>query len=79
MNENCGSCRFWNVDDEEPELGQCRRFPPAPFFKIHDNNTGHPSGFVIDPGEGYPETCFDEWCGEYSCTVAKSLPVPQQE
>jgi hypothetical protein len=50
VERTCGNCRYWL--DQENGCGFCRRYPPKP----------------DDKGINcyFPDTCEDEWCGEWA-------------
>ena len=52
MKRKCGTCEYWDkpsVIDKE-ETNECRRYPPV---KLKNGETE------------FPETYFNDWCGEY--------------
>lgn len=51
----CGSCRFWRRDDEQVDVGECRRMPPM----VVSDSDG-------DPYTAWPYTDeIDLACGEH--------------
>lgn len=53
----CEWCRYWRSilgKDGEYERGECRRYAPR---------AG--SSPVDDPHVAWPETHYDDWCGDY--------------
>ena len=55
---SCSICAYWNQGAENPEIGECRRGPPA-VVVIHDEECN------LVPTSLFPVTSDDEWCGEY--------------
>jgi hypothetical protein len=55
---SCSICVFWNQDEENPEVGECRRNPPA-VVVVHDEEC------TLVPTSLFPVTADAEWCGEY--------------
>ena len=56
-NENCQSCKFWKYygDDRTAKVrGQCNRYPPTV--------TSDSDGSTMSE---FPESTWDDWCGEY--------------
>lgn len=53
----CANCLHWAVDEEDPSMGYCQRFPPAVLY---------------DPEEGsftlFPCTTAADWCGEHKAS-----------
>jgi len=74
MEAKCLNCRFWDSYDPryplEHKLGRCRKNAPLPvFMKKQKFLEKHVEEFGQDIDEGsqahWPETRFDEWCGQY--------------
>ncbi len=60
----CDNCRFWLakiVDGHPDDYGKCRRYAPRPTTTpLLDDD-----GLVGVSFTYWPETSFDEWCGEW--------------
>jgi hypothetical protein len=80
MEQSCGNCRFFLMQDKNVGAGVCRRFPPT---VIGGEWTSRPS---LAPGQQVivnqiqniagqnPPTTRDLWCGEWD-----ELPPRKQE
>lgn len=54
-NEVCGGCVYWwDGEERDGELGQCRRYPP----KLTELRGGRPKGL-------WPRTSHEDFCGEF--------------
>jgi hypothetical protein len=64
MIECCGTCRFWDQDEEDEEHGYCHRYPPQ----------------MVRGREGivscWPETDCEEFCGEWQPEEDQGPPAP---
>lgn len=72
MTECCETCRFFRAPwSKEPDIGQCRRFPPTVPCMDAPPSTGRKERkprLVEDHGvmlTSYPLALADEWCGEW--------------
>lgn len=72
QNENCGTCRFWDLHtEEEPRAGTCHRHAPAPHpFTV--SSWIQTTGFAAqqrgwsEVGETvWPMTLEHHWCGDW--------------
>jgi hypothetical protein len=64
----CETCRFWDARNRRLLAldGQCRRFPPVPFFDVADwcdDESDTPGTRLVE--SHFPQTYGDDWCGEY--------------
>lgn len=66
MAENyCGTCRFWDREREDDDVGRCRRFPPM--------NTKMPGRLEQFGGGVFPVTYErQDWCGEHQALPLKA-------
>jgi hypothetical protein len=58
----CGSCRFFVPGEENPSIGQCRRFPPARGLQAQQTGEG---GLILLPDSDFALTQRAHWCGEH--------------
>jgi hypothetical protein len=58
----CEACKFWEEDQQLPEMGFCHRYAPTP--KGHN-----PMGEDESIDAIWPRTKKQEWCGEWSAKV----------
>jgi hypothetical protein len=54
----CGNCVFWDQDEEEESIGECRRNPPQVITLADENGT-------MTPVSVFPASEADHWCGEH--------------
>lgn len=54
----CGNCVFWERDEEEASIGECRRNPPQ-IITLPDE------GGIPVPVSIFPAAESDQWCGEH--------------
>lgn len=61
----CETCRYWGFPREvdHVEHGNCRRHAPLPQFN-------HSTPYQLDTRPIWPQTMFDDWCGEYAAKEA---------
>jgi len=57
-NAFCGNCVFWDKDEEEESIGECRRNPPQVITLTDEDGT-------TTPVSGFPVSAVDQWCGEH--------------
>jgi len=62
--EQCGNCRYWQMDGFDHGLGDCHRHPP---LKIETRpRFDHPSGdWKIVFEHNWPPMRKHDWCGEF--------------
>lgn len=62
----CKDCRFWDNEDrgEDDVFGFCRRHAPTPFVAY--TYQGDERRLLDNTEASWPETCLDEWCGEFN-------------
>lgn len=54
----CGTCKFWDRERHNDNVGRCRRFPPS--------NTKMPGELEQFGGGAFPVTYeHRDWCGEH--------------
>ena len=70
-NDTCGTCRFWDQDEDVRERGICRRDAPRIDASIA-NRMGRPACYGLWPGT----TAYD-WCGEHQHR-RRTGPTPMQ-
>lgn len=62
----CGSCRYFRLDEDSQLIGRCHRFPPAigPGFDV--SPFGYRQGcWHVAGRRTCPEVVADFWCGEW--------------
>jgi hypothetical protein len=57
-NAFCGNCVFWDKDEEEDSIGECRRNPPQVITLADEDGT-------MTPVSIFPTSEADHWCGEH--------------
>jgi hypothetical protein len=57
-NAFCGNCVFWDKDEEEESIGECRRNPPQVITLADEDGT-------MTPVSVFPASEVDQWCGEH--------------
>ena len=63
----CEHCRWWDVAEAVAFTAECRRYPPAPSWRLGQNG--------IDFSQGsFPVISGLDWCGEFS-----ARPAPTDE
>lgn len=65
MQPSCSRCRYWKPSGGE--LGECRRYPPAPSTIEEDEDVTKYFAVVND----WPTTEKDDYCGEF---MSRALP-----
>lgn len=62
--QRCATCKHWTGNREQPQKGQCRRFPPSPGGIVNVQNllSRQPQPAILW-GSPEPEAGF--WCGEW--------------
>ena len=60
---NCGKCKHWASENEETDVGQCRRFPPVLLSGQIDDTLDH---HKIAKLTVFPCTSYVEVCREFS-------------
>lgn len=65
LDPTCMACRFWDNEERGAvATGTCRRNPPGGGFWRPE---GHRNDWI---GANWPETLYDDWCGEFDERVA---------
>lgn len=54
----CGNCVFWDKDEEEESIGECRRNPPQVITLADEDG-------IMTPVSVFPASEADQWCGEH--------------
>ena len=54
----CGNCVFWDKDEDEESIGECRRNPPQVITLADEDGT-------MTPVSVFPASEADHWCGEH--------------
>lgn len=54
----CGNCVFWDQDEDEESIGECRRNPPQVITLADEDGT-------MTPVSVFPASEADHWCGEH--------------
>ena len=64
----CLTCKFF--EQQNPQQGTCRRFPPVPFPVANNQTVTIPTTVRVS-----------EWCGEYKLGIitATSMPVGETQ
>jgi len=57
-NAFCGNCVFWERDEAEESIGECRRNPPQVITLPDEDGTPTPVSV-------FPAAEADQWCGEH--------------
>jgi hypothetical protein len=57
-NAFCGNCVFWDKDEDEESIGECRRNPPQVITLADEDGT-------MTPVSIFPASEADHWCGEH--------------
>jgi hypothetical protein len=57
-NAFCGNCVFWDKDEDEESIGECRRNPPQVITLVDEDGT-------MTPVSIFPTSEADHWCGEH--------------
>lgn len=58
---SCNECKYWSSFKGKKEEGQCRKYTPD----VIPNVSGFPLFFGTCNETVWPETAFDDWCGEF--------------
>ncbi len=63
----CGMCDFWIQSSDEPKFGECRRGGPVacPTVEYLDGKDDGSREATLRLNAGWPDTLWDEWCGEF--------------
>jgi len=56
--EFCETCAYWESDEAEESIGECRRNPPQVIILPDEDGTPTPVSI-------FPAAEADQWCGEY--------------
>lgn len=59
--QKCSDCRFFLFDDDEPEKGECRKFPP----QLFSSTQGDASDIFTQFCSYWPDVDPEEWCGQW--------------
>lgn len=70
MTERCETCRWWKVDAEDANEGQCKRFPPVVLMRSIDPELTQD----LIPCAHFPQTDYDDFCGEWKAADQDSEP-----
>lgn len=68
---SCSDCMFWVREEDERQLGECRRFPPTVLAGETLRDNPESSGFDPLDAESimirsiWPITTESSWCGEF--------------
>jgi hypothetical protein len=54
----CGNCVFWDKDEDEESIGECRRNPPQVITLADEDG-------IMTPVSVFPASEADQWCGEH--------------
>jgi len=57
-NAFCGNCVFWEKEEDEESIGECRRNPPQVITLADEDGT-------MTPVSIFPASEADHWCGEH--------------
>ena len=57
-NAFCGNCVFWDKDEDEESIGECRRNPPQVITLADEDG-------IMAPVSVFPASEADHWCGEH--------------
>jgi hypothetical protein len=57
-NAFCGNCVFWDKEEDEDSIGECRRYPPQVITLADEDGT-------MTPVSIFPASEADHWCGEH--------------
>ena len=55
---SCSNCLFWERDEAEDSIGECRRNPPQVITLADEDGT-------MAPVSVFPASEADQWCGEH--------------
>lgn len=64
-NENCKNCKFWISYKGTGFDGYCRRYAPQVIASVSGGGAATVIGISTDAKTVWPETSYDDWCGEY--------------
>ena len=67
-NQSCGSCRYWQVDEESQGLGLCRFNPPQVLLSQEEGRI---------PSALWPLTDQHDWCGKFEARRSTTRPRRQ--
>ena len=71
MERLCRLCGFWMRKESGP-YGSCRRYAPRAYvIAVKRDGETRMEGETI-----FPETCNDDWCGEFVSTIT-APPTPR--
>ncbi len=59
---SCRTCRYFLADKDNPDQGNCRRFPPTPMVSQFAPFPGAQPGITT----AFPTMMWFGWCGEYA-------------
>lgn len=72
----CNDCKYWTNYKGRKEDGQCRRFNPELVTDISGGGIATAIGISTKVKTMWPETSYDDWCGEFA---PESKPAPVEE
>jgi len=65
----CFTCRHWNIEDMEGDLGMCQRYPPTIVVTLADKyfkQMGYLTDSAIQHSTLFPVTIEFHTCGEWT-------------
>lgn len=67
MSEKCENCRWWETDEEDSSLGECKRYPPviSDFVLKKQEKAGCELEEARWIASIYPFTSDSDRCGEW--------------
>jgi len=71
----CQTCKYWTAFKGSKEKGQCRRFSPEVVPETDGGGIATLFFVSTDLKTKWPETLYDDWCGEYE---SKQAPEPKK-
>ena len=79
--EKCGNCKFFTVNEADPNYGMCQHDPPTHMWvpaQVGKNAKGEPELAPHSIGSGWPPTQYKLWCGQWQkgsiVKVAQVIP-----